>query len=277
MRPRARERRQRIEKLRLRLKKGRERNVNGHSNRMESDTSGQDNREVLLDRIERMTELPLLVLAFAMVPLLAAPLFWDLSPVSKAVTFALDTLIWALFATDMAVKLAVAPRRVEYVRRHWLEVLVVLFPVARPLRILRLIVFGSRSYRGVVRLAYVDSLVVYAIGLVLIVATLVMSAERGHNPDLDSFPDALWWSIGTVTTVGYGDVVPRDPGGSGLRLCADDRRDRALRRSHGQPCVHPGQEEGHRPGGRRRPGRGGQGHARGAGGTEGAAPAGVAS
>ena len=173
-----------------------------------ADTSGQDHREALLERIERMTELPLLVLGFAMVPLLAAPLFWDLSPVSRAVTFGLDTLIWALFAADLAVKVAVAPRRVEYVRRHWLEVLVVLFPVARPLRILRLIVFGSRSYRGVVRLAYFDALVVYAIGLVLIVATLVMSAERGHNPELDSFPDALWWSIGTVTTVGYGDVVP---------------------------------------------------------------------
>ena len=35
-----------------------------------------------------------------------------------------------------------------------------------------------------------------------------MSAERGHNSELDSFPDALWWSIATVTTVGYGDVVP---------------------------------------------------------------------
>ena len=57
-------------------------------------------------------------------------------------------------------------------------------------------------------MAHVDFLAVYAIGLVLIVATLVMSAERGHNSELDSFPDALWWSIATVTTVGYGDVVP---------------------------------------------------------------------
>ena len=104
--------------------------------------------------------------------------------------------------------MAVAPRRVEYVRQHWLEVLVVLIPFARPLRILRLIVFGSRAYRGAVRLAHVDFLVVYAIGLVLIVATLVMSAERGHNSELDSFHDALWWSVATVTTVGYGDVVP---------------------------------------------------------------------
>ena len=57
-------------------------------------------------------------------------------------------------------------------------------------------------------MANADLLVVYAIVLVLIVATLVMSAERGHHSELDSFPDALWWAIATVTTVGYGDVVP---------------------------------------------------------------------
>ena len=122
--------------------------------------------------------------------------------------FALDMLIRAFFATDLAVKVAVAPRRVKYVREHWLEVMVVLIPLVRPLRILRIIVYGSRAYRGAVRLVHVDFLVVYAIGLVLLIATFVMSAERGHNSELDSFPDALWWSIATVTTVGYGDVVP---------------------------------------------------------------------
>ena len=96
----------------------------------------------------------------------------------------------------------------KYVMEHWLEVMIVLIPFARPLRILLIIVYGSRAYRGAVRLVHVDFLVVYAIGLVLLITTFVMSAERGHNPELDSFPDALWWSIATVTTVGYGDVVP---------------------------------------------------------------------
>ena len=182
--------------------------MNLHTNRTETDTLGPDRREVLLQRIERMTELPLMLLAFAMVPLLAAPLFWDLSPTSEAVVVALDMFIWALFATDLTVKVAVAPRRIEYLRGHWLEVLVVLIPFARPLRILRLIVFGSRAYRGAVRLAHLDFLVVYAIGLVLIVATIVMTAERGRDSPIESFPDALWWAVATVTTVGYGDVVP---------------------------------------------------------------------
>ncbi len=170
--------------------------------------TGIARREAMLDKIERVTELPALVLSFAMVPLLTAPFFWELSPSAEALMFALDTFIWSFFAVELTVKTAVAPQRVEYLKRQWLDVLIVVIPFIRPLRILRIIVFGLRAYRGVTRLVHVDFLVVYAIGLVLIVATIVMSAERGSDSQIDSFPDALWWSVATVTTVGYGDIVP---------------------------------------------------------------------
>ena len=175
-----------------------------------------ERREVMLDRIERMTELPLVILSFAMVPLLTAPFFWELSPSSKDLVIALDTFVWALFAADLMVKLAIAPQRMKYIRQHWLDVLVVLIPLARPFRILRILVYGSRAYRGAVRLLRVDFLVAYAIGLVLVVATVVTSVERGHDSDLGSFPDALWWSVVTVTTVGYGDIVPVTQVGRGF-------------------------------------------------------------
>jgi hypothetical protein len=49
-------------------------------------------RETLLHRIERLTELPLLILAFAMIPLLVGPLLWELSPAEGVLFFTLDTL-----------------------------------------------------------------------------------------------------------------------------------------------------------------------------------------
>ena len=55
---------------------------------------------------------------------------------------------------------------------------------------------------------HVDFLFVYGIGLVIIAATVVASVEGGEGASIQSFPDALWWAVVTVTTVGYGDMVP---------------------------------------------------------------------
>ncbi|MFN4045926.1 MAG: potassium channel family protein, partial [Acidilobaceae archaeon] len=44
---------------------------------------------------------------------------------------------------------------------------------------------------------------------VLVSAITVYFAESGaSNSTVKSFWDALWWAFATVTTVGYGDVVP---------------------------------------------------------------------
>lgn len=174
-------------------------------------------REAMLQRLERLTELPLLLLSFAMIPLLLGPVMWELSTNEETLFFTLDVFIWAIFAADLVAKLAIAPDRLGYARRHWLEVLIVLIPFIRPLRILRLVVFGARAFGGARRLVNVDFLLVYAIGMVIIAATFVTSFERGHD-SITSFPDALWWSFVTVTTVGYGDLSPVTPAGRAIAI-----------------------------------------------------------
>ncbi len=165
-------------------------------------------REALLLRIERITEVPLLILSFVMIPLLVGPFFWELSPQEESLFLTLDSFIWALFAVDLIIKTVIAPHRLPYLRRHWLEVLVVVVPFFRPLRILRIFIFGSRAWLGFRRLVHVDFLLVYGIGLVIIAATVVVSVEGGEQASINSFGDALWWAVVTITTVGYGDMVP---------------------------------------------------------------------
>ncbi len=165
-------------------------------------------REELLHRVERITEMPLLILSFVMIPLLIGPLVWELSPQEESTFIMLDYFIWAVFAIDLIIKLVVSPRRFGYLRRHWLEVLVVVVPFFRPLRILRIFIFGSRAWVGARRLVNVDFIIVYGIGLVIIAATVVASVEGGEGASINSFADALWWAVVTITTVGYGDMVP---------------------------------------------------------------------
>ena len=44
----------------------------------------------------------------------------------------------------------------------------------------------------------------------------MLAVEQGGEGSIDSFGDALWWAITTVTTVGYGDMFPVTPAGRGI-------------------------------------------------------------
>jgi voltage-gated potassium channel len=48
-----------------------------------------------------------------------------------------------------------------------------------------------------------------AIGIVVVGSLVAYHAEHPANPGFATVGDAFWWGIVTLTTVGYGDVVPK--------------------------------------------------------------------
>ena len=67
----------------------------------------------------------MLVLALLFVPVLALPVLVELSESWNEAFFAADCTIWAVFAVELVIKTMLAPRRLEYLRSHWFDVLLV--------------------------------------------------------------------------------------------------------------------------------------------------------
>jgi voltage-gated potassium channel len=77
--------------------------------------------------------------------------------------------------------------------------------VLRLARLLRVLVVARGARRLIERIGRV---VLVMLGVLVVASAMAYHAENPVNPEFASFGDALWWGYVTLTTVGYGDIVP---------------------------------------------------------------------
>lgn len=75
-------------------------------------------------------------------------------------------------------------------------------------------IFSERRIAAMERAATSGRVIPYlAVVTVFVTLGAAVFVEVFSPNSFDSFQDALWWAAQTVTTVGYGDVVPQTGGG----------------------------------------------------------------
>lgn len=173
-------------------------------------------RYELLQRLDGWLETPMLILAVVWLLLLIV----DLVQGEIQLFYLLGTSIWIVFIIDFAVKLILAPDRIEYLKGNWLTAISLLLPALRIFRAFRLLRL-ARAGRGLRLVRVVSSLnrgmkalgsslsrrgFGYVIALTVLVtlagAAGIYALENQAVGGPDSYGEALWWTAMLMTTLG---------------------------------------------------------------------------